>query len=205
MDRPNAIVFPLLAPKPDESISALAVDPRRSIVFWSDSINGRIYKLEMLKIDGKPPEQEILSKSGAENCQGMSVDNVQGLLYYTGWNEPDSRNITDSWITVMTIDGRFKKTIIDSKNFDKLKKPVQINYIDGELYWFDVGYSPPLLFRSSSTGKKIVEINLKNLDKNSTIEPKSLIIDGSKRLFWTQPTMNKTRVLELSSMTLHTL
>ena len=203
IDRPNAVVFPLLAPKADENISALATDPRKTTIFWSDLFNGRIYKLQMQ--NSSMTEQEVLLKSGADNCYGLSVDPAQGLLYFTGWKSVESNNATEAWISVITVDGKYKKTIVSSRSEEKLKKPVQINYIEGELYWFDIGYSPPALFRSSASGKKMAEINLKGLSNDATVDPSSLIIDNNKRLFWTQPTLNKVRVLELSSMTLHTM
>ena len=202
MDYPNKVVFPLLAPKGDENISALASDPSTTTIYWSDLIAGRIYKLSMG--NASTTEQDVLLKSGAQNCYGLAVDSLEGLVYFTGWKS-DVNGTTEGWISVITTDGRFRKTIVSSKSNPQVKKPTQVNYINGELYWFDIGYSPPALFRSAANGKKAAEISLKALDANATIDAKSLVIDESKRLFWTQPSLNLTRVLEIQKMKLHTI
>uniref|UniRef100_A0A7E4V9X2 EGF-like domain-containing protein n=1 Tax=Panagrellus redivivus TaxID=6233 RepID=A0A7E4V9X2_PANRE len=202
-DYPNKIVFPLLAPKGDENISALGVDAKTTTVYWADSFFGRIHRLRLGNVTAT--EQEVLLKSGADNCFGLAVDAVQGLVYFSGWREVGENKTTMGWISVVTNNGKYKKTILSSSTSDKLRKPVQVNYANGELYWFDLGYDPPALFRAAANGRKLAEISLKQLAPNATVDAKSLTVDPQKRLFWTQPSLKQARVLEVASMKLHTI
>lgn len=74
-----------------------------------------------------------------------------------------------------------------------------------EMYWLDVGYDPPALFHSSMDGRKVAQLSLDHIDANVTVGAESLTVDPKQRLFWTQPARNLSRVLELATMTLHTI
>lgn len=79
---PNSVVFPLLAGKNEENISALAVDPKTSQIFWADSHSGRIYRLNMTGSS----EPEVLVRSDAHNVHGMAVDSALGREFFNKIN-----------------------------------------------------------------------------------------------------------------------
>ncbi|KAH7723788.1 low-density lipoprotein receptor-related protein 1 [Aphelenchoides avenae] len=207
LDYPNRIVFPLLAGKGVENITALAVDPRRTTIFWTDQYSARINMLQMNY--GSKAEQKVLLRSGAANCFGLAVDQKLGLLYYTGWTRAaDSEASSAAWISVISVNGTFMKTVVHSTSTKALRKPKDIVLVPdiGEMYWLDVGYDPPALFHSSLDGRKVTELPLDHIDANATVGVESLTVDTrQQRLFWAQPSRNLTRVLELASMTLHTI
>lgn len=125
MDFPNRIVFPLLAGKGVENITALAVDPRRTTIFWTDQYSARINMLQMNY--GSKAEQKVLLRSGAANCFGLAVDETLGLVYYTGWTRSaDSDASSASWISVIAVNGTFMKTVAHSSTTSLLKKPKDI-------------------------------------------------------------------------------
>uniref|UniRef100_A0A914CDN1 EGF-like domain-containing protein n=1 Tax=Acrobeloides nanus TaxID=290746 RepID=A0A914CDN1_9BILA len=195
MDYPNKVVFPLLAGKNEENFSALAVDPKTSLLFWADSSSGKIYKLNMTG----STEPEVLVRSSAPNVYGMAVDSHLGLLYFTSWMKIN--NFSYSSISVVTLDGAFRKTIVDSKSTKELRQPKDLVLTDGEMYWFDTGYDPPALFKATKDGRKLSDISKNLNDINATKDAASLTF-YMKKLFWTQPVLNVTRVLELSSMSM---
>lgn len=111
-------------------------------------------------------------------------------------------NFSYSTISCITLDGRFRKTIVDSKSTRELRQPKELVLTDGEMYWFDFGYDPPALFRSTKDGRKMSDISKNLNDLNATKDALSLTVDSKRRLFWTQPSLNMTRALNLASMSM---
>lgn len=74
-----------------------------------------------------------------------------------------------------------------------------------KLYWLD----EDRLFQSAANGAKLTELKLKPADVNATQNAHSLVVNGDGedyvRLIWTQPHLNVTRLLNLQTMTVHTM
>lgn len=217
------MVFPVLSAT-RENITALGIYEARSIIYWSDNHSNSIFMLQLNDSGQTQPRPFIkLGLSNlitsnirleASNCYGLAVDNALGQVYYSGWNEDRA------WIKVASWDGEIRRTVISSANNPLVRKPRDLVYDDGKLYWLDDN----MIFRAAADGRKIMEIKPKtpttsrmttsNMTDSNTIvsnmtDPRtnaqSLSIDGKGRLVWTQPHLNVTRLFDLESMTIHTL
>lgn len=70
---------------------------------------------------------QVLLRSGAANCFGLAVDEKLGLLYYTGWTRAaDSDLSSAAWISVISVNGTFMKTVVHSSSVEALRKPKDI-------------------------------------------------------------------------------
>ncbi|TKR96498.1 hypothetical protein L596_010507 [Steinernema carpocapsae] len=195
MDYPHSSVFPVVAGKNEDKITAIAADPVNMDLFWVDEFTSSIKKMH---IESGNHRDSFAVRGDVVNCYGMDVDGRLGVVYYTGWvnTSTDQR----AWIGVANASGSYRQTIIDARTQKDLRQPndLVLDLSRGEMYWLDFGYHPPALFKSMMDGRKMTRIIVDSSDGSATENAFSLTL-SKKRLMWTQPQLKLTRVLELSA------
>ncbi|VDK44235.1 unnamed protein product [Anisakis simplex] len=186
IDFPNTAVFPVIAGKDIQNIKAIAVDHQQAAVFWSDDTKKAISKVYL---NGTGGEETIIWK-------GLAVDSETGILYFSTYSFDGS----SATISVATVNGHYRQTLLDSSRMNKLKKPrgLTLDIVEGRMYWFDVGYEPFALFTALMNGDKVERMQLDDNLKNSTYNAHSLSIDLQRGiLFWSQPHLTAIRAVQI--------
>nr|XP_018667004.1 low-density lipoprotein receptor-related protein 4 isoform X1 [Ciona intestinalis] len=106
----------------------VAVEPRDGYLYWSDIGSHEISRSHLID----PTVSEVVISSGLDIVEGLAIDAVGRLLYWTD----DGRDI----ISVSTLDGKHKRILIN----DDLGSPraITLHYGIGYMYWTDWGNKP---------------------------------------------------------------
>lgn len=186
---PNTTLFPDIAGKDVQKVRDVTVDRRNTAVFWFD---GSKKKISKVFLNGTGAESTVVWKD-IPNCEGLAVDSETGVLYFVSVSE-DGKFAS---ISVTSVEGNYRRAIIDSIHEPLLKKPRQLK-LDlprGRMYWIDEGYEPFQLFTALMNGDKVEKITLDS-DADCASDAQSLSIDEERGvLYWVN--LNRSSICAL--------
>ncbi|KAI6182014.1 Prolow-density lipoprotein receptor-related protein 1 [Aphelenchoides fujianensis] len=193
-DYPNRVVFPLLSTGPASNITAIGVNAATSTVLWADGVLESINAFSLR--EGTRTEPRIVVKSDAPNCFGIAVDEAEGNVYFSTWDWAAAK------IRVVS-NGGVVRTLLTSDTFSQLRKPKDLVYKDGRLYWLDRGLQPhhPRLLQCGADGRKPSELKIS--DPDTLQDAHSLTAYGTDVLLWSAS--NITYSLNLTTMKLESV
>ncbi|KAI6181981.1 hypothetical protein M3Y99_01967800 [Aphelenchoides fujianensis] len=142
------------------------------------------------------PASNITAIGDAPNCFGIAVDEAEGNVYFSTWDWAAAK------IRVVS-NGGVVRTLLTSETFPQLKKPKDLVYKDGRLYWLDRGLAPqhPRLLQCGADGRKPSELKIS--EPSALQDAHSLTAYGNDLLLWSAS--NVTHSLNLTSMKLESV
>uniref|UniRef100_A0A0K2T8A8 EGF-like domain-containing protein n=1 Tax=Lepeophtheirus salmonis TaxID=72036 RepID=A0A0K2T8A8_LEPSM len=134
--------------------SALAVDPTKGILFWSDI--GRIPKIERSRLDGS--NRTILINADIESVMGLTLDLREERLY---WSDAGL-----SCIMSVKYDGSSRRKILRRLQSSKLiDSPNGIAFFDKRIFWIDLS-----LKNGSLNSIQLDTDRVRTLDRNNNFK-----------------------------------
>ncbi|CAH1789469.1 unnamed protein product [Owenia fusiformis] len=155
----------------ERRIQAIAIDPSRRIVYWTDTSLKTIKRAAIPddpKHLGYPQDLEL---SGLEQPDGIAIDWVSHILYWT-----DAKKGT---IYLSKEDGRYVKTILQKKQFSPAS--IAVNPVLGWMYWTNVYSRSPSIEAAWMDGSnRTVLVNTK------LSSPTGITVDYgmNNRIYW---------------------
>ncbi|XP_076440226.1 low-density lipoprotein receptor-related protein 2-like [Babylonia areolata] len=162
---------------------ALAVDPLRQLVYWTDTSLHRIHRAVVPKDNNQTTLPQTLPIVQVNRPEGMAIDWVARNIY---WTDSGARSIS-----VAKSDGRYVKILFSSK----LEYPLAIAVSPrrGYMYWSDVGASQPRIERAWMNGERREVLVATRL-----VRPSSIAIDYhmGDRVYWSDSKENRVESMK---------
>uniref|UniRef100_A0A8D0CEC1 Nidogen 2 n=1 Tax=Scleropages formosus TaxID=113540 RepID=A0A8D0CEC1_SCLFO len=129
------------------SPEGLAVDARRSMMFWVDSGPD---KIESCRLDGR--DRKVLFDTDLVNPRAIIVDSASGTLYWTDWNR-DAPKIESS-----TVEGHGRRVVVR----DGIGLPNALTFDPSarQICWADAGTKRLECIAPDGTGRRVINSNL---------------------------------------------
>jgi sugar lactone lactonase YvrE len=159
------------------------------LVFWSDSLEGRIYRVKLAdeqRIAGggnttaAASGRRVVVDHGADD--GLAVDWVNDNLYFVKSVEEGRRRI----IAVTDFDGRVVVDLIDSADDADKPRALAVHPGRGSLFWSDWGRRPRIEKAGlDGTGRE-------TLVRDGIVWPNGLALDlAAERLYWVDAKLHR--------------
>lgn len=159
----------------NESVGGLAYDPLNRNLFWSDTLQRKIFFASIDSPPSQPPKVLVdLSQEGARP-EGVAVDICRRRLYWT------NSNITHPTVERIDVDGSNRVIIADS-DID-MPKGIVVDQLSDRLFWIDDLKGVFFAVMSSNLDGSDRQVVLK--DKHH--EPQNLAVTNDA-IFWTDRT-----------------
>jgi hypothetical protein len=126
----------------------IAVDPLNRHVYWGDTDGGTARKISRANYDGSGQvvvlSEDVVQGGGTQFVQGLSVDAVNGYLYYTEGNTRTIRRVrTDGGGEEAIVQGRWNGPI-----------DVKLDVANGYMYWTQIVSTHSELYRARLDGSE---------------------------------------------------
>nr|XP_006823232.1 PREDICTED: low-density lipoprotein receptor-related protein 2-like [Saccoglossus kowalevskii] len=150
------------------------IDGNQSIVYWTDTSLQTVKRSYLPYLTEQVGFSQDLGITGIIRPEGIAVDWVEGLLYWTDIGD----DTTLPKISVSMLDGRYQKTLISTG----LGRPgaIVVNPRRGWMYWVDSGLSPRIEAAWMNGQNRTVLVS------DQIVEPTGITIDfaNGDRIYW---------------------
>ncbi|XP_048346004.1 low-density lipoprotein receptor [Sphaerodactylus townsendi] len=161
---------------------ALDMEIAKNVVYWSDLSQKKIYSTPIDKAGNHSHHSTVIG-SGIQDPDGIAVDWVHGLLYWT-----DSSMGT---VSVASTEGLKRKTLI-TENGAK-PRSIVVDPVHGFMYWTDWGLSA-----------KIAKSGLNGVDSFALVKegiqwPNGITLDlANQRLYWVDSKLHSLSSIDVN-------
>ncbi|KAL8164622.1 UNVERIFIED_CONTAM: hypothetical protein K2H54_054343 [Gekko kuhli] len=168
---------------------ALDMEVAKNVVYWSDLSQKKIYSTP-IDTAGNDSHHSTVIGSGIQHPDGLAVDWVHGLLYWT-----DSHLGT---VSVASTEGQKRRTLI--KEEGAKPRAIVVDPVHGFMYWTDWGSSA-----------KIAKSGLNGVDSFALVQegvqwPNGITLDlASQRLYWVDSKLHSLSSIDVNGKNRRTI
>ncbi|CAB3247192.1 unnamed protein product [Arctia plantaginis] len=165
----NTTIYPVVN---ERNIVAIEFDIKNNCIYWAD--------IELDKITrqcfNNATSQEVIIDRDLVSIEGMAFDYISNVLFFVD----GMRKKIEAVRTDMTLNGRMRATILDSKTLSR-PRGIAVHPKAGYLFWTDWDRNNPSVSRSKLDGTDVVKLFTKPLVQ----WPNGITIDQmSERIYW---------------------